>query len=383
MAGAAWLDPKIANKVLRAQTAEKKEESSQSLSSSKIKLLSLVEAGKNVGAIAKELNVDDSLVKELLNELLDQLKGSGAQEVPSPGADKKTAFSNTGFRLAVGDVIAQHYKIEGLLGEGGMGCVYKAKHTFIDRTVAIKTLHPHVANQPDTLARFKIEAESSAAAVHPHLVTIFDFGLWQDSVPYIVMEYLEGVSLQDLIDQHQRLDEKTVREIFVQVCEALEAVHEKGIVHRDLKPANVMLLSRDGKHFVKVVDFGIAKILEGGKHNLTKTGEAMGTPYYMSPEQCMGSGHAKIDHRSDLYSLGCMMFEALTGEPIFVGSTFLEIVMCHVRETPSMDLLKDHKVSSGLIDTVSKLTRKGADERPANAAAVKEMLSTVKKGIFS
>ena len=384
--GAAWLDPGIAHKVLRAQqgAAEQPADggagSKKKLSESKMELLALVEKGKSMEEIALELRLNDSLVKGLLHELLNQLgsdTNSGEQEVKPAFVSTPPEHSGS-VTVKPGDLVGGHYKVESLLGAGGMGAVYKAKHTFIERVVAIKTLHEHLASDEATLGRFKIEAQSNAAVVHQNLVSSYDFGLIQGKIPYIVMEYLQGESLQDLLDRDRVIDEKTAKNIFVQICDALHAVHSKGIVHRDLKPSNVMLLKHeDNEHFVKVVDFGIAKILESNndEHKMTRTGECLGSPLYMSPEQCWGSGKAVIDNRSDLYALGCIMFESLTGDSVFSGTSVLEVLIKHVKEEPSLAPLKEARVSQPTIDLIARLLQKKSEDRPATAREVRECLA--------
>lgn len=382
LSGAAWLDPGIAQRVLHAQLQQREAPAAEqavapaALSSGKIELLALVEKGKSLEEIALELKVNDSLVKGLLNELLVQLKGdkvAGPKE--SKVAQSETALVSDGpVRLQPGDIVGQHYKIIERIGVGGMGAVYKASHTFIDRTVAIKTLTEKLEGEAD-LARFKVEAESHASVVHQNLVVGFDFGLIQGKVPYIVMEYVKGDTFDDLLMREGRVEQKLGRDIFIQICDALHAVHSRGIVHRDLKPGNVMLLEQsDGSYQVKVLDFGIAKIVQGGKPNLTQTGECLGSPLYMSPEQCWGSKKMAIDHRSDLYALGCMMYEAFSGQPIFECCSVLEVIMKHIKEEPSVQPLKEARLSNNLINLIVSLTKKQASDRPASASVVREQL---------
>lgn len=366
--GAAWLDPGIANKVLRAQSSPQPK-SAAVLTQSKLQLLGLVEQGKSFEEIASELKVNDSLVKGLLNELLNQLKGD--QEA-STTITKAAKDDDSMVVIRPGDVIGGHYKIEERIGHGGMGSVFKASHIFIDRKVAVKTLHEHLATDKALLGRFKAEAEASAAIVHPNLVTIYDFGLLEDKVPYIVMEYLDGFDLRGLLDDQGKIDIETASKILAQVCDVLSTVHAKGIVHRDLKPSNIMLVQKDDDpYFVKVVDFGIAKVLEGAKEALTQTGEALGSPPYMSPEQCCAR---RIDHRSDLYSLGCVMYETYTGSRVFEHGTALEVMMKHVNETPDSEMLVEAKVPPHIIKLINDLLKKNPEHRPSSAHAVKQVL---------
>jgi DNA-binding NarL/FixJ family response regulator/predicted Ser/Thr protein kinase len=369
--GAAWLDPGIANKVLRAQTSAPTEQKTV-LTESKIQLLSLVEQGKSLDEIASEMNVNDGLVKGLLKELLSQLKGS-PEENKEQADDANTLVSASPVvSIRPGDVIAEHYKIEERIGHGGMGSVFQARHTFIERKVAIKTLHEHLTSDPSTLARFKAEAQANASVEHPNLVRIYDFGVIQGRVPYIVMEFLDGYSLEDMIKELGRLDDSLGKHIFSQVAKALSAVHARGIVHRDLKPSNIMIVeSENDNYFVKLVDFGIAKVLDNGGEALTQAGEALGSPPYMSPEQCYA---AELDHRSDLYSLGCTMYEAFSGCRVFPGSTAIEVMMKHVNDKPSREPLDEAKVDRRVADLILSLLEKKPKKRPESAGLVRDKL---------
>src|SRR5690606_8292067 len=192
-----------------------------------------------------------------------------------------------------------------LLGEGGMGQVYRAQHVHMRKTVAIKVLHRELTMQPEIVARFEREAVAAARIEHPHVAAATDFGQLPDGSFYLVLEFIEGRSLTALWAEHGRLPPARALAIARQVCDALDAAHSAGIVHRDLKPDNVMLLAREGDaDFVKVLDFGIAKLQSddtSGQPALTKAGTVFGTPEYMAPEQAQGAG---VDARSDLYTLG-------------------------------------------------------------------------------
>ncbi len=367
--GAAWLDPGIANKVLRAQSSGQQKPGAN-LTDSKLKLLAMLEQGKTLDEIAVELSLNSSFVKGLLNELLNQLKSDPASEVARATPDGTVKSSSPYHNIQPGDVVAEHYKVDERIGHGGMGAVFRASHTIIGRKVAIKTLHEHLASDPDILARFKTEAEASAAVVHPNLVTIYDFGLLNGKMPYIVMEFLDGFDLSDMIKELGCVDVASNRHIFAQVCEALSAAHEKGIIHRDLKPSNIMLTG-DDPYVVKLVDFGIAKVLDGAREALTLTGEAIGSPPYMSPEQCYGR---PVDHRSDLYSLGCVMYQSYTGTRPFDNGTPLEVMMKHINETPSREPLEKQELPKSLVDLIMALLEKEPELRPVSAAEVRQVL---------
>jgi serine/threonine protein kinase len=228
-----------------------------------------------------------------------------------------------------------NYRVTSLLGEGGMGVVYLAQHPVFGRKVAIKLLHAVLARDPDIVARFFNEARAIHMVAHENIVEILDFGQTPDGQPYFIMEYLQGESLSDTIGRGPMpLDQ--VEAIGVQMCRALGAAHSKGIVHRDLKPHNVQLVIKaDGALQVKILDFGVAKILQspdGSSSVKTRTGSLMGTPLYMSPEQCKGAG--VLDHRTDIYSLGVILFEMLSGRPPFNAEGVGELFAKHMLEEP-------------------------------------------------
>ncbi len=226
-----------------------------------------------------------------------------------------------------------NYRVSRLLGEGGMGVVYLAQHPVIGRKVAIKLLHAVLARDADIVSRFFNEARAIHMIAHENIVEILDFGQTTDGQPYFIMEYLEGEALSDAVARGP-MPPPQVEAIGLQMCRALAAAHAKGIVHRDLKPHNVQLCSKaDGALQVKILDFGVAKILaspDGAQSVKTRTGSLMGTPLYMSPEQCKGSG--TLDHRTDIYSLGVMLFEMVAGRPPFTAEGVGELFAKHMLE---------------------------------------------------
>lgn len=236
-----------------------------------------------------------------------------------------------------GYVFGDRYKILQLIGCGGMGAVYRVEQIFLRKQFALKTLNRNSVSE-NAWQRFLKEAKAASVLDHPGLVKVHDFGMAEQVMPFMVMDYVEGVTLAQLIKSSGSLPADEVIEMFIQACDALAFAHKKGIVHRDLKPSNIMVsYSAAQKLQVKIVDFGIAKMISNAELEsmaLTRTGEIFGTPQYMSPEQCQGLA---IDHRSDIYSLGCAMFEALTGSPPFVGDGVLAIMMKHHNEVaPSL-----------------------------------------------
>lgn len=220
----------------------------------------------------------------------------------------------------IGQVLQDTYRIERLIGEGGMGVVYEVAHLRLFRRFAVKVLNPEIADHSDAFARFRREAEITSALRHPHILEVIDFNCTPGGTPYIVMELLYGENLYDRIQHRGPLELPQVGSIFRQTCSALEAAHNKKIIHRDLKPQNIFLCKRgDRDDFVKVVDFGISKVL--GAHSvLTKTQSLMGSPFYMSPEQAKQKT-GEVDLRTDIFAMGSILFEMLAGCPPFTGDS--------------------------------------------------------------
>jgi predicted Ser/Thr protein kinase len=265
--------------------------------------------------------------------------------------------------LNTGDIIEGKYRIVRLLGEGGMGAVYEGENTRIHRKVAIKVLHAAVAAKADVVQRFEREAQAAGRIGSEHIVEVLDLGNLPGGERFMVMEYLDGQSLGDRIKQRKRLATMEVAPVIYQVLEGLAAAHQAGIVHRDLKPDNVyLLLSRAGQRdFVKVLDFGVSKfnVLDSDM-SMTKTGAVMGTPYYMSPEQARG---AKIDHRSDLYSVGVVMYQAVTGRLPFNAETFNELVFKIALENPEPAELIVPNLDPGFAQILAKSMARDVNAR--------------------
>lgn len=233
-----------------------------------------------------------------------------------------------------GDTIEGKYRILRLLGEGGMGAVYEGENVRIHRKVAIKVLHAAVAAKADVVQRFEREAQAAGRIGSEHIVEVLDLGTLPEGDRYMVMEYLEGESLGERIKRKKRLTPQEVGTLLHQLLEGLQAAHTAGIIHRDIKPDNVFLMNRKGaqKDFVKLLDFGVSKFNAlDSEMSMTRTGAVMGTPFYMSPEQARGG---KIDTRSDLYSVGVVVYQAVTGRVPFHAETFNELVFKIALESP-------------------------------------------------
>jgi serine/threonine-protein kinase len=241
--------------------------------------------------------------------------------------------------LAIGERVAGSYKIVALLGKGGMGAVYLAEHDLIGRKVAVKVLHSQYARNPAVLERFFLEAKASSGIIgHPGIVDVFDYGVTPSGVPYILMEFLDGESLDQRLDRVGALSEGDAARLCARIAHALAAAHAKGIVHRDIKPANLFILQdveRPGEERIKIVDFGIAKLADAwtqGRED-THTGIVLGTPSYMAPEQVEALG--AIDARTDVYALGVVLYKALTGRVPFSGDSARRIMAHHLNTLPA------------------------------------------------
>jgi serine/threonine protein kinase len=262
--------------------------------------------------------------------------------------------------LPPGTVLDDQYEIVSVIGRGGMAVVYQARDLRIDRVVALKMLSRHLRCDEAALKRFQREAVAVATLSHPNIINVFGFGSW-NSQPYVVMELLDGITLADLIrgSTNPTLEHKV--DEFLQILQALSYAHSKGVIHRDLKPSNVMLVKANST--VKLVDFGIAKILpQSGKQlqTLTQTGELFGTVSYMSPEQCRGE---PLDARSDIYSMGCLMYEVLSGHPPFEGSSAYAVMAKHLDLPVTKPPCEDPALAGIVLSTLEK----DPERRPQSA----------------
>jgi eukaryotic-like serine/threonine-protein kinase len=262
-----------------------------------------------------------------------------------------------------------NYRAVSLLGEGGMGAVYLAEHPTIGRRVAVKVLHKNYIRDENLLGRFLNEARAANAIRHPNIIEILDSGTIADGTPFLVMELLEGESLGARLRRTGALPVPEAVELAYQTASALGAAHKKGIVHRDLKPDNLYVIPdphEPERERIKVLDFGIAKLQQGstGDSVKTRTGTLMGTPIYMSPEQCRGT--RAIDHRSDIYSLGVILFEMLVGQPPFVSEGFGELVNMHLNVQAPAPSSQNPNVPAALDAIVLKMLQKDPEKRFAD-----------------
>lgn len=304
-----------------------------------------------------------------------------AQDQDDKTVEVQIDFSGHGLEMEdpeglVGKTIADRYEIISLLGHGGMGAVYKARHVLIDKIVAFKVMLARHLFDETTRKRFSREASSLAKLSHSNLVSVQDAGLTEKGQPFFVMEFVEGESLDQLFERDTLTPDQFV-EIFSQAAEALAYAHGRGLIHRDIKPGNIMLVEDErGGTLIKIVDFGIAKALpsdEDTEQKLTKTGFICGSPVYMSPEHCEGR---RLDPRSDIYSLGCVMYESLAGVPPFSAETPQLTLMKHVSEKPLRikKVNANAKVPQAIEEIIFKCLEKKVDARFDSASDLIEAL---------
>ncbi|WP_036554826.1 Stk1 family PASTA domain-containing Ser/Thr kinase [Nocardiopsis sp. CNT312] len=272
-------------------------------------------------------------------------------------------------------LLGGRYELDAVVGRGGMAEVHRARDLRLDRLVAVKTLRHDLARDHVFQARFRREAQSAASLNHPAIIAVYDTGedvVGGVSLPYIVMEYVDGRTLKELLDDDRRLLPERSAELVDGVLKALEYSHDNGIVHRDIKPANVML-TRNAE--VKVMDFGIARSMGDDQATMTQASQVIGTAQYLSPEQARGE---RVDPRSDLYSTGCMLYELLTGHPPFTGDSPVSIAYQHVREDPVPPTEVDPQIPDWLEDVTLRAMAKDREERYQNAA---EMRADIQRGL--
>jgi serine/threonine protein kinase len=290
----------------------------------------------------------------------------------------------------LGQTLAGRYRIVRKVGEGGMGIVYEAVHVIIEKRVALKVLREDFSHREDVVERFRQEAKSASRIGHEHIVDISDFGVTSGGAHFFVMEFLQGNDLGHELERRGPLPTRRAIELVLQCARALGAAHAKGIVHRDMKPENIFLVRRDtGEDFVKIVDFGIAKMSEVDEHGmstpgrkLTRTGMIFGTPEYMSPEHAAGK---ELDHRVDIYALGIILYELLTGRVPFQGDTFMGILTAHMFE-PLPPLLSAHPGCSAppeLERLIQRAAAKSAADRPQSMEELAQELIRVREGATS
>jgi eukaryotic-like serine/threonine-protein kinase len=276
----------------------------------------------------------------------------------------------------IGQVVGDRFRIVARLGSGGMGTVYEAEHRYIKKRVALKLLHPETTSHPDALRRFEREALAASTIGHENIVAIDDFGRLPDGQVYLTMEFLDGLPLSDIL-QHGAIPLDQMLEVAIQTCHGLGAAHAQGIIHRDMKPENIFLVNKLSR--VKILDFGIAKVVRGeAKTNLTKTGAIFGTPNYMAPEQALGR---RVDHRADVYSVGVILYEMLTGRLPFCADSFVAILTMHVTEPPKppRQAAPERDIPEALEAVVLRAMAKDPDDRFTDMRAMVAALLEIRR----
>ncbi|MCC6552614.1 MAG: serine/threonine protein kinase [Polyangiaceae bacterium] len=310
-----------------------------------------------------------ALDAELAETAVESQQGSGVRRGDPDGVRASTPD--------FGDVIADKYRVEHVLGAGGMGAVLSAQDMGLNRPVAIKVMLPRASRSPGAIARFLREAQAAAAIRSRHVARIMDVGTLDSGLPFLVMERLEGSPLDEVLKRFGRLPVRHAVDYVLQACEAIAEAHALGIVHRDLKPANLFLASCPGGAAIKVLDFGVSKVLDAqgpvaAEGSLTKTNMTLGSPSYMSPEQVRSPKN--VDARTDVWALGVILYELLTGRLPFAGETMFDVFMAITADTPQCP--RDHRAElpAALGDVVMRCLEKDLSRRMPSAADLAQAL---------
>ncbi len=316
--------------------------------------------------------------------------GFNSRYAVCPKCSKQLAFSvlncpDDGAKMTVvdklaGQILDGKYKIVEYLGSGGMSTVYKARHIVLDKILALKLLQPHLLGNARFVQRFQREAQAMARMQHPNLLTVHECG-FLEGVPFLLLDFIDGKSLDVLLAERTRLSVGQMLAIMLQVADGLINAHDNGVVHRDIKPANIMISENvKGRELVKVVDFGLAKMLENEQapevqQKISREGNSAGTPLYMSPEQCVGD---PADARTDIYAVGCVMYECLTGNPPLFGPSVLETFNKVMNEKPQ-PVSSVVEIPQELDDLILQCLEKRPEDRPASVLELRTALKAVKE----
>lgn len=308
------------------------------------------------------------------------LRHQGPQAVADEGTGSSIGGGSASVSMdpLIGRVLLDRYEVLERVGSGGMGAVYVARQRGVDRRVAVKVLRTDLLQNEQVRERFRREAEIIGRLRHPNSVQLIDFGETDDGLMVMIMELLVGRTLGDHLKSQGALPESVAIRFAEQIAGSLREAHDQGLVHRDLKPANVFLVDLSGELHVKVLDFGIARVLDAESTRLTSTGQVFGTPQYMSPEQAVATG--EVDHRSDIYALGLILYEMVAGRPPFTAETSLQYLSAHVNSPPPRLRAVCPSVSPALDELVDRCLAKQAEARPASAADLATELASIASG---
>ncbi|MBX3076645.1 protein kinase [Candidatus Obscuribacterales bacterium] len=324
--------------------------------------------------LRKKLGHDTSQLKdENFPGLMDEKPLAVAQTAENSDASFPSidqSEDEDSFDPYLGTILDDKYELLELIGGGGTGVVYKANHCLLNSTVAVKLLFPHMTSKQAMVRRFQQEAKATAMLSHPNILKVSDFGTGDQGQPFLVMEYLQGESLADLLDENEYLSPGLAANVVFQAGAGLHHAHSKGVVHRDIKPSNLMIIGNIYEKFsVKIVDFGLARANRPDEEwaKITVTGDVFGSPLYMSPEQCRGE---HVDQQADIYSLGCVLFEAMIGEPPFVGKDPVDTILKQVSPAlPTFQITcENQKVADQLEKVLLRSLAKSKEHRYATMA---------------
>jgi DNA-binding NarL/FixJ family response regulator/tRNA A-37 threonylcarbamoyl transferase component Bud32 len=366
--GHTWLDDTVANRLLRTLRRVDPEVTSQNyqLSETEMNVLYCVLEGTPIEDISEQLGIPSNKVHAYTRRVLHKIANTSEASESIPKVNDRPRRITTDHQLSricsrckaklpvdsdvcpfdgadtkadkmVGTTFADRYEILSVLGSGSGGTVYKARHRFMNRLAAIKVMHPELMPDLDLLQRFRQEAAAANSLEHSNVIRVIDFGVANDGTAFMIQEFVDGPTLREIIDMEGAIPAPLAVEMFKQICLGMGFAHRSGIVHRDLKPSNVLVSGYGTLDMrVKIADFGVAKLVRPNQNNPVRTelGLVIGSPLYMSPEQCRG--HV-LDKRADIYSMGCLMYETLTGRPPFVGKDVMEVMFQHVNcEVPNI-----------------------------------------------
>ncbi|HEY9683344.1 MAG TPA: protein kinase [Oculatellaceae cyanobacterium] len=385
--GKVWIDPLVADVVVRAHGAGTTK-SKVTLAEFEMQVLKLIRDGWSTHQIAEQLNASEDAVAAVMRGIIQAYSYESAHQkdftLATAGADNVADWLPATMEMPdATNIFADKYLIDSVLGKGGMGTVYKAQHIYMKRHVALKVLHPNLTREKKALREFQQEAMSIACLNHDGIIRIYDFGVSGRGEPYIVMELFEGITLDTILKHELHLTLPRFKSIFLQVCDALIAAHAAGVVHCDIKPSNFILnRDDDGVEHVKLADFGVSKVMSKDlAEDLAETSEkgqkvlVSGTPSYMSPEQCSGR---ELDQRTDIYALGCVMFESLTGTKAFSGNNITEVFTKHFHEVPPpVSAMIPFLIPIELDDCISKMMEKDREMRVQTIEQVRTVIASL------
>ncbi len=303
----------------------------------------------------------------------DQAEG----QANSPTLKMSTSLSDAS------EILGERFEVLTFLGQGGMGTVFKVREKNLDKTFAVKILDARMVKDALSVKRFEQEAKAAIQLTHPNLAAVYEYGIGAQGTPYLVMDYLEGKTLAEILESEKYLDHGRAVDLFIQICEGIMYAHQKGVIHRDIKPSNIMVSkSASGIEFAKIFDFGIAKVMPERAidftQELTQTGELFGSPAYMSPEQLKG---LPVDERSDIYSLGCSLYKALTGKLPFEGKSIVDTIVKVVTTDAADfgDLKKTHHIPNSLEDIALCCLAKEPEKRYSSVSSLMQDLESVRE----